>query len=286
MAFTHLQQVLDGLYVNRPIHHLHHDPISFVHRYRTSADQEIAAVISAAFAYGNIAVILRNLNNIFQTIGPSPRNYLKHFTVAQGLSTFAHFKHRFNDGKDLCALLWAMKQIIDDYDSLHSFLIVGHDPQAKDISMTLNSFTERMLALNYPGIWEGDYPSRSFQFLFPPPASGSACKRLCMLLRWMVRCKDGIDLGIWQGINPAQLIIPVDTHISRIAVLLGLTTRKQADWAMARQITAALRELDPDDPVKYDFALAHLGISDGCNSTTRSACPTCPIADICSQGIT
>ena len=107
-----------------------------------------------------------------------------------------------------------------------------------------------------------------------------------MMLRWVVRPDDGIDLGLWNGISPAQLIIPVDTHISRISRYLGLTGRKAADWRMAQEITSALRRFDPADPVKYDFSLAHLGISDGCDGKDMSRCISCSIAPICTQNRT
>ena len=103
-----------------------------------------------------------------------------------------------------------------------------------------------------------------------------------MMLRWVVRRADGIDLGLWSGVSPAQLIIPVDTHISRICRYLGLTRRRGSDWRMAQEITAALRLFDPDDPVKYDFPLAHLGISDGCDGKDLTKCVLCQIVDICS----
>jgi uncharacterized protein (TIGR02757 family) len=102
-----------------------------------------------------------------------------------------------------------------------------------------------------------------------------------MLLRWMVRPDDGIDLGLWRDIPPAKLVIPVDAHIRRIGRYLGLTTRNQADWRMAREITAALRRLDPDDPVKYDFSLCHLGISEGCDGKDRVPCRSCPVSELC-----
>jgi uncharacterized protein (TIGR02757 family) len=104
-----------------------------------------------------------------------------------------------------------------------------------------------------------------------------------MFLRWLVRPADGIDLGIWQGVDPSRLVIPVDTHISRISTYLGFTSRNNADWRMAREITDALRRLDPADPVKYDFPLAHLGISAGCNGTDRLHCLSCDIVEICPQ---
>jgi uncharacterized protein (TIGR02757 family) len=107
-----------------------------------------------------------------------------------------------------------------------------------------------------------------------------------MMLRWVVRPADGIDLGLWSGIAPAQLVIPVDTHVCRISRYLGLTSRKAADWRMAQEITTVLRTFDPADPVKYDFSLAHLGISEGCNGKDMSRCTSCPIVGICAQNAT
>jgi uncharacterized protein (TIGR02757 family) len=105
-----------------------------------------------------------------------------------------------------------------------------------------------------------------------------------MFLRWMVRPADGIDLGLWQGVRPDQLVIPVDAHIQRICGFLGFTARKQADWRMAQEITARLREIDPSDPVKYDFSLCHLGISEGCDGKGGATCLNCAIAGACSRG--
>jgi uncharacterized protein (TIGR02757 family) len=102
-----------------------------------------------------------------------------------------------------------------------------------------------------------------------------------MLLRWLVRPADGIDLGLWQGVSPARLLVPVDTHIQRICRNLGLTRRRTPDLAMAREITAALRLLDPGDPVKYDFVLCHLGISEGCSGKMGAPCRECPVAGLC-----
>jgi len=156
------------------------------------------------------------------------------------------------------------------------------------VSGSLNRYTAAVLALDYTAVFgTSAIPADSyFPFLFPAPASGSACKRLCMMLRWLVRPADGIDLGLWNGVSPAQLIIPVDTHVSRISRYLGLTGRKAADWRMAQEITAALRTFDPADPVKYDFSLAHLGISDGCDGKDPSRCISCPIVEICAQNLT
>jgi uncharacterized protein (TIGR02757 family) len=277
--------MLDALYASRSPRHLANDPLSFCHRYPDPADREIAAVIASSFAYGSIAIILRTLETIFAGLGRSPRRYVDGFDPQAGLRVFTGFKHRFNDGRDLCALLWGMRQMVEQAGSIQSFFLEGYSAEDTDVGGALNRYSASVLGLDYREIFGTDgIPAASyFPFLFPAPASGSACKRLCMFLRWLVRPADGIDLGLWGTVSPAQLIIPVDTHISRISRYLGLTGRKAADWRMAQEITAALRIFSPDDPVKYDFSLAHLGISDGCNGTNKTRCLSCPIVGICAQ---
>ncbi|GFE62221.1 TIGR02757 family protein [Geobacter sp. AOG2] len=280
-----LKTVLDALYATRSAAHLANDPLSFCHRYREPADREVAAVIASAFAYGGIKIILRTLERIFTELGPSPRRFVERFDAKKGLRTFSGFKHRFNDGRDLCALLWACRLMIEDAGSVNGFFVRFHDSGAEDVTAALDGYTAAVRGLDYrPVFGKADIPAGSyFSFLFPAPASGSACKRLCMFLRWVVRPADGIDLGLWQGVSPAQLVIPVDTHISRICSYLGFTHRKNADWRMAREITDGLRSFDPADPVKYDFSLAHLGISEGCTGNDPLRCLNCAIAGVCPQ---
>jgi len=280
-----LKEILDRVYAARSRQYLLNDPLSFCHRYNDPRDQEVAAVIAAAFAYGGIKIILRTLESIFTELGPSPWRSVINFEPRQGLRTFAGFKHRFNNGRDLCALLWGVRQMLEQSGSVEAFFLNHHDSDAEDVTGSLNGYSGSVLALKYqPVFGTKQIPSDSyFPFLFPAPALGSACKRLCMFLRWVVRPNDGIDLGLWRGVAPSCLIIPVDTHISRISGYLGLTVRKNADWRMAQEITAGLRACDRNDPVKYDFALAHLGISAGCNGRDALLCLTCPIEQICSQ---
>ena len=280
-----VKTILDRLYAARSPIHLANDPLSFCHRYDDPADQEVVAVIASAFAYGNVKIILRTLETIFAALGPSPRRFVEQFDPKNGLRAFSGFKHRFNDSRDLVALLWALRSMIEEAGSVESFLLRSHDPAAKDVTGTLNAFCAAVLTLDYRPVFAGpDIPKDSyFPFLFPSPASGSACKRLCMFLRWVVRPDDGVDLGLWRGISPAQLVIPVDTHIQRICGYLGFSGRKSADWRMALEITDSLRKFDPLDPVKYDFSLAHLGISAGCDGADPVKCLNCPIAGICPQ---
>jgi uncharacterized protein (TIGR02757 family) len=118
-----------------------------------------------------------------------------------------------------------------------------------------------------------------------PGADAGAAKRLNLYLRWMVRGPDEVDLGVWPGLRPAQLVIPVDTHVARIAALLGLCGRRTVGWAMAEEITGSLRLLDPQDPVKYDFALCHYGMSGACPvSPRRASCLACPLRSACRRG--
>ena len=286
MTMPDIKTILDRLYESRSPVHLSHDPLSFCHRYPDPADREVAAVIASAFAYGNVAVILRTLERIFAALGPRPRRYVERFDPLKGLAVFGSFKHRFNDGRDLCALLWGLRSMIEQFGSVEAFFLQCHDPQSEDVTEALNGFRAAVLGLDYSPVFGGPLiPADSyFPFLFPAPASGSACKRLCMFLRWVVRPADGIDLGLWRGISTSQLVIPVDTHIQRIGGYLGFTRRRSADWRMAREITAHLRRLDPLDPVKYDFALAHLGISEGCDGSNPTVCLTCSIGEICPHG--
>jgi len=279
--------ILDRLYAARSPQHLANDPLSFCHRYSEPGDREVAAVIASAFAYGGIKIILRTLETIFAELGPSPRRYVETFDPVKSLKAFRGFKHRFNDGRDLVALLWSIRLMIEDAGSVNAFFIRFHDAAAHDVTAGLNGYASAALTLDYrPVFRSSSVPSGSyFPFLFPAPAAGSACKRLCMFLRWVVRPADGIDLGIWRGVSPAQLVIPVDTHISRICTYLGFTRRTSADWRMAQEITAALRHLDPSDPVKYDFSLAHLGISEGCTGADPLRCLSCAIRGICPQTV-
>jgi len=280
-----LKDTLDALYAARSQQHLQNDPLSFCHRFREPCDREIAGLIASSFAYGNVKIILRNLERIFSVIGPSPRRFVESFDPGEGLQLFKGFKHRFNDSRDLCALLLAIRSLIEAAESIEAYFLAGFDPAEPDITSALNEFSSSLLAFDYSPVFgrPSPPPDSYFSFFFPSPASGSACKRLCMYLRWMVRPEDGIDLGIWSRVSPAKLIIPVDAHIQRICRLLGFTARKQADWKMAQEITASLRKLDPQDPVKYDFSICHLGISEGCDGSSAARCLQCPISTICAN---
>jgi uncharacterized protein (TIGR02757 family) len=278
-----LKKALDALYETRSQQHLQNDPLSFCHRFHRPEDQEVAGLIASSFAYGNVRIILRNLEQIFSILGSSPRLFVEMFEPEQGARVFAGFKHRFNDSRDLCALLYAIRLMIEKSGSIERFFDAGFDLRKEDLGDAMTNFSSSILAFDYTPVFGFSTPPADsyFSFLFPSPLAGSACKRLCMYLRWMVRPADGIDLGIWKSIPPAKLVIPVDAHIQRICRLLGFTARKQADWKMACEITAALRKLSPEDPVRYDFSICHLGISEGCSGRSAETCTRCAIKGIC-----
>lgn len=278
-----LKQTLEQLYAGRSQQHLANDPLSFCHRYQGQADQEVAALIAAVFAYGSVKVIKGSLTRIFHVLGPSPAAFVDAFDPQTQSQLFRGFKHRFNTEHDLLALLWGIKQMRLEAGGIEAFFSRFHASGNQTIEQGLNGFCAAILGYDYGPVLgrAGLASGSSFRFLFPSPAGGSACKRLCMFLRWVVRPTDGIDLGLWHQVQPRQLIIPVDRHIERISRLLGLTGRRTPDWRMACEITAALRQLAPDDPVRYDFSLCHLGISEGCNGEPGDSCDRCPVRGFC-----
>lgn len=278
-----LHTTLDQLYASRSQQHLANDPLSFCHRYTDPADQEIAALIAAVFAYGSVKVIKGNLSRIFDIMGSSPARFIDGFDPKEQAQLCSGFKHRFNNENDLAALFWAIRLMRQQSGSIEGFFCQFHRADAVTVEQGLNGFCKAVLGLDYQPVFgtSGLPPESSFRFLFPAPAGGSACKRLCMFLRWVVRPADGIDLGLWQKVLPSQLVIPVDRHIERISRMLGLTNRRTPDWRMACKITAALRQFDPADPVKYDFSICHLGISEGCNGTISASCSSCPVEQHC-----
>jgi uncharacterized protein (TIGR02757 family) len=173
-----------------------------------------------------------------------------------------------------------MRQMIDRSGSIESFFLEGFDPDADDVEGALDSFSKRALALDLRAAY-GRTPKRpGVCFFFPRPSTGSACKRMNLFLRWMVR-RDALDLGAWTGLSPAKLVVPLDTHVIRVGRCLRLTRRISPGWPMARDITASLRQLDPNDPVKYDFAMCHLGMMNGCAFNREGVGPAAVLNDQC-----
>jgi len=274
-----LREVLERVERESGRSFLANDPLSFPRLYAGAADREAAAFLSAGLAYGRVAAIRASLADLFRRLPEGPGAFIRGFDTRRDARRLDGFVHRFNTGADIALLCRVMRAMIEGAGSLEAFFLAGDDPATPDVGPALAVFSARALALAER--FDGRPPAPGFRYLFPSPAGGSACKRLCMLLRWLCRPDDGVDLGLWHGVAPARLIVPLDTHIARISRLLGLADRATPDWKMALQVTAGLRRLDPEDPVRFDFPLAHLGISEGCTGRPGEVCVPCPVAGLC-----
>lgn len=305
---TALKRRLDTLYSTYGKDFVSTDPLLFPTRYKEDGDREVVGLIAASLAYGRVAQIKKSVEAVLGVMGDAPRDFVMSFDPEKSLHLFSSFKHRFNTGRDVACLIYFMRQMIERSGSIGGFFTEGrtrgnnkgkdkadNTTDDKTIKAGLTSFTERALALSTGGVYgktgekagekaggKSALPKNAgVRYFFPSPKAGSACKRLNLYLRWMVR-SSGVDLGIWKGVSPSALIIPIDTHLARISKLLGLTSRSSSDWRMAEEVTGALRELDPTDPVKYDFALCRLGILDECPSRVDPVkCDKCLIKELC-----
>ncbi|MFQ5479727.1 MAG: TIGR02757 family protein [Thermodesulfobacteriota bacterium] len=279
-----LKKRLDELYNAYDKEFLSSDPLFYLHRFNSSADREIVGLIASSLAYGRVKGIKNSIEKVLGVMEGSPEAFVRNFRPHMEGRLFNGFRHRFNVGEDVACLIYFMRQMLEQSGSIGGFFMRGYTPEDYNIKSALTAFTSDVLALDRAGIYgAGQLPAKAgVRFFFPSPAGGSSCKRLNLYLRWMVRCGDSLDLGLWKGVSPAKLVIPLDTHIARISVNLGLSTRKSRDWKMAEEITESLKKLDSEDPVKYDFALCRLGILDKCpHKVNKFKCSQCLLRDIC-----
>lgn len=275
-----LKSVLDRLYADFNYSDSATDPIQIVRRYTRPDDREVVGFVSAALAFGRVMSVLQSIERVLAVMGPAPAAYLRRFDPRRAAPAFDGIVHRWTREKDIVALLWVMRQMVAAAGSIEGFFILGDDAESSDVEAALDSFSTRALALDLEAAY-GRVPKRpGVCYFFPRPSAGSACKRLNLFLRWMVR-KDALDLGVWSRVAPARLIVPLDTHVIRVGRCLKLTAYTSPGWRMARDITASLRALDPEDPVKYDFALCHLGMMNACGFSRAQADSQCPLRGVC-----
>ena len=246
-----LKKKLDTLYnkYNRR-RYVHPDPLEFLYSYKKIRDREIAGLIASSLAYGRVAQILKSTSFVLDQMNPSPYLFLNESTDESLYRTFKGFKHRFAGGSELAALLFGIKNVITRFGSLYACFLAGFSQNDKTVIPAMTFFSTQLTSgKNKPG------------HLIALPEKGSACKRMNLFLRWMVR-KDRVDPGGWEGVPLSKLIIPLDTHMHRISIAMNLTKRKQANMHTALEITSGFKKIVPEDPVKYDFALTRLGIRD------------------------
>jgi uncharacterized protein (TIGR02757 family) len=288
-----LERVFD--FYHRP-EYLGSDPLEFVHRFADPWDQDVVALVSAQLAYGNVRQIRSSvetwLAGMAENSGSPARFVREGLADASVRRRMAGFIHRIHRGDDLLHLLDLLAESWRRHGSLGAHLCSRLAPAESDFSRALDA-----LLLDWKS-WvmekTGAAPSRSLAHFLAAPASGSCCKRWCMMLRWMGR-KDELDPGLWQpgspllaglpagvGLLPRQLVIPLDTHVGQISQFLGLTRRKSLNWKAAVEITAQLRAFDPEDPVRHDFALARIGIVDRCRKRfVPEICGKCELSPAC-----
>lgn len=271
---------LDRLYLDFDREDSAADPIHLVRRYTAHADREIAGFLAAGLAFGRVAGALASIDAVLGPMGESPAAFVRRFDPARDATLFLPIRHRWTTGRDLVAVIWILRQMLEAAGSIEAFVAQGLEADAPDVAGALESFAARARAMDVRPAY-GRRPSRpGAWYFFPRPSSGGACKRLNLYLRWMVR-RDAIDLGVWSAIPPARLIVPLDTHVVRVGQCLGLTRRRTPGWRMAVEVTASLRRLDPGDPVRYDFSLCHLGMMNACGFGTRRGDAHCPLRGAC-----
>ena len=256
------------------------DPIQIVRRYSRPADQEIAGFCAAALAFGRVQSVINSIEGLMTVMGDSPSAYVRAFEPARDRRSLDHLVHRWTRGIDLAALVWLLRQMLESDGSIEGFFVSAADPDAETIEDALDAFSRRACALDRRAVYGTTIRRPGVSYFFARPSSGGACKRLNLFLRWMVR-RDAVDLGVWTRVRPAQLVIPLDTHVIRLGKCLQLTRYSSPGWRMAADITASLRRIDPLDPVRYDFSLCHLGMMNACGHGKRQRDAQCPLRGIC-----
>jgi uncharacterized protein (TIGR02757 family) len=257
------------------------DPVHIVRRYEAPDDREVVGFCAAALAFGRVASVLQSVESLLDVMGPHPAAFVRRFEPVRHGRRIEPLVHRWIRGRDLVALLLILRRMLEDSGSIEGFFLEGDDPAQPDISLALDSFSRRALETDLREVYGPRPPQRlGVCYFFPRPSAGSACKRLNLFLRWMVR-QDAIDLGVWTRVPPARLIVPLDTHVIRLGRCLRLTRYTSPGWKMAAEITASLRALDAADPVRYDFSLCHVGMMNACGFNRAQGDTQCPLKGIC-----
>jgi uncharacterized protein (TIGR02757 family) len=287
------------------------DPVSLVRRYVRPDDQEVAGLFCASLAYGRVDLFKPVLARLLASMGRSPSEFCRGLSERRDFSAFAGLVYRFNLGSDLACLAWAIGEAMREFGSLEGLFLAELErasvsaPARRpalpgktgaphlntagaggiEIKAALAGFTRWLRSRDFGPVIAALGPPRALGHLLPDAMRGGASKRLLLYLRWMARGPDEVDLGIWRGLAAHRLIIPVDTHVSRMGRNLGLTRRRDLSWQTAEEITSSLRLINPEDPVSYDFALCHFGMSGACPARrVASRCARCELLSACRPG--
>jgi uncharacterized protein (TIGR02757 family) len=263
------------------------DPVGIVHRYQDAADRELVALVAACVAFGNAKVIRAKLEDLLARVGPHPARAAEDPNALR--TRLKGWRARVFRGEDVARLLAGARAMQRAHGSLGAVFeaelvratVAGPSADGSDSGPLRSALGAWCDALRAAGGLRRDGRRRGPAHLLPDPLGPSGCKRLLLLLRWMVRPADGIDLGMW-NVPAKRLLIPVDVHIHRLARNLGFTQRQSPSWKTTEEITRALARFDAADPVSYDFALCHMGMLQRCPSRRdASLCAGCGVKPVC-----
>jgi len=276
-----IREVLERLYekYNR-CELIRPDPLQFVYRYSERPDMEIAGFLAAALAYGRVEQIERSAANLLERMGASPYGFVADFGNKER-QRLRGFKHRFTTERDISDLLTVISRVLKKHGSLEGFFLEGCGPEDENIVPALCRFCDSLCAMHAKR--HGGRVSRGLKYLLASPSRGSASKRLNLFLRWMVR-SDDVDAGLWKSVDKARLVVPVDVHMGRLSGILGFHDRKTVSLGTALGVTRSFAEIEPADPVKYDFALSRIGIIGNCTGQLRKGCELCGLYGFCLKG--
>jgi len=249
-----LKEKLDYYYKTFDKSKISPDPLQFLHKYEKEKDIEVMGFIASMFSYGNVTQIINSLNRFIHLSENQPYDFIINYNSSKENSLI----HRFYSAKDVDDLFHLLNKVYSDYGSLKNLFFSFYNPDSINLKEAISGFSNHFIN-SYKKVNHKKEISLGIRFMFPLPELGSACKRMNLFLRWMVR-KDELDFGLWKEIPARKLVIPVDTHVARISRKLKLTRRKNVSWKMAEEITEKLKKFDPADPVKYDFAICHIGM--------------------------
>jgi uncharacterized protein (TIGR02757 family) len=276
-----LKRSLDELYASFDAPDSAADPVQIVRRYGPVEDREIVAFVAGALAFGRVASVIASVEAICRVLGDRPAAFVRSFDPVRDGAPLRRLVHRWTRGDDFVALIWVLRGLIERHGSLERAVAASLDPAAADVGGAIEAFSSAARAMDLRPAYGRRVPAQpGVCYFFTRPSTGSACKRINLFLRWMTR-HDGVDPGGWTTIPTRQLIVPLDTHTIRVGRCLGLTRRASPGWKMAVDITNALRELDPDDPVRYDFSLCHLSMMGACGWHTSRGNAQCPLKGSC-----
>jgi len=228
--------------------YVHPDPLEFLYAWEDVQEREMVGLVAACLAYGRVVQILKSVAAVLEKMGPSPRRFATRSPFKTMSQTFSGFRHRFADGDRLAALLYGAGRVVRQFGSLENGFAAGLTPNRENLFPALNHLFDQLTR-----------GRRSPGHLLPDPGKTSACKRLHLYLRWMVR-EDRVDPGGWRCVAPSELVVPLDTHMHRIGRRLGFTHRHQADRRTALEVTDGFKTFCAEDPVRFDFSLTRLGI--------------------------